>query len=263
MSLEQFIDFDSWSSVILFTTVNFIVIFFRYVIVSLVFQFVFKVLLRDKYQNRIISKGLRKPNQSKKEVMWSAITSVVFTFSFVGMVWLYQNGHTRLYSELNFNGLWYLPVSLVVAMFIHETYYYFLHRWMHRPRIFRLFHHVHHDSVVTSAWTAFSFHPIESILQALIIPLILLLIPMHIGVALFMLVLMTITATINHLHIEIYPKWFATNWFGKWWIGSSHHSLHHSKYRFNYGLYFTFMDRLFKTESPEYLSLFEEKTTNR
>lgn len=260
MTLNDFINFNDWRSVLLFTALNFTVIFLRYVLVSLIFHFVFKVILKDHYASRRISTDLRKPKQSMKEIRWSALTSFIFTLSFVGMVWLYENGKTAIYIDPSEYGWWYLPVSLVIAMLIHETYYYFLHRWMHRPNVFRLFHHVHHDSVITSPWTAFSFHPIESILQALIVPFIILVLPMHYSVILFMLVLMTVTATINHLHIEIYPKGFTKNWFGKWWIGSSHHSLHHSKYRFNYGLYFTFMDRLFKTESPEYLALFEEKT---
>ena len=262
MTLNDFIDFSSWRSVALFTAINFVVIFFRYVIVSSIFHYVFNVILEDRYASRKISDGLRKPNQSKREILWSAITSFIFTLSFVGMVRLYLHGRTAIYTDPSQYGWWYLPVSLLAAMLIHETYYYFLHRWMHRPKVFKHFHYVHHESVVTSAWTSFSFHPIESILQALIIPLIIIFIPMHFAVIFFLLILMTVTATINHLHIETYPKGFAQNWFGKWWIGSSHHSLHHSKYRFNYGLYFTFMDSLFGTESPDYLPLFEKKTTN-
>ena len=258
--IEDFINFHDWSSILLFTSINFLIIFLRYVLVSSIFQFVFSVLLKNKYAGRRISQALRKPNQSRKEITWSAITSFIFTLSFLGMIWLYENGETAIYTDLFEYGIGYLPVSLLLAMLIHEAYYYFLHRWMHRPKIFKLFHYVHHDSIVTSPWTAFSFHPFESILQALIVPVIIILVPMHFGVIFFMLILMTVTATINHLHIEIYPRGFAKNWFGKWWIGSSHHSLHHSKYRFNYGLYFTFMDRLFKTESPDYLELFEEKT---
>ena len=258
--LEAFVNFNDFGSVVAFTVINFFVIFFRYVLVSLIFNVVFTIILKDRFKSRRISEALRKPNQSWREISWSALTSAIFTISGVGMVWLFENGQTAIYTDPIEYGIWYLPVSLLVAMLIHEAYYYFLHRWMHNPRIFRLFHYVHHDSIVTSPWTAFSFHPIESILQALIVPLIIIFIPMHMSVIFFLLILMTVTATINHLHIEIYPKGFANNWFGKWWIGASHHSLHHSKYRFNYGLYFTFMDKWFGTESPNYLPLFKEKT---
>ena len=260
MNIWDYIDFSKWWVIVIVTVINFIMIFSRYVLVSLIFHFVFKVILKDQYASRKISEGLRKPKQNQKEIKWSAITSFTFTLSFVGMMWLYREGKTSIYADASEYGWWYLPFSLVLALVIHEVYYYFLHRWMHRPKIFKHFHYVHHDSVVTSAWTAFSFHPVESILQSLIVPVIIILLPLHYGVISIMLIVMTVTANINHLHIEIYPKGFSKNWFGKWWIGSSHHSLHHSKYRFNYGLYFTFMDRLFGTESEDYLPLFEEKT---
>ena len=50
---------------------------------------------------------------------------------------------------------------------IHETYYYWLHRWMHLPHIYKYVHKAHHESLTTTAWTSFSFHPIESFLQGL------------------------------------------------------------------------------------------------
>ena len=71
---------------------------------------------------------------------------------------------------------------------------------------------------------------------------------------------MTVSATINHLDIEIYPSNFEKHWLGAWIVGATHHSLHHSKFVENYGLYFTFWDKWMKTESPEYEKLFREKT---
>jgi sterol desaturase/sphingolipid hydroxylase (fatty acid hydroxylase superfamily) len=35
--------------------------------------------------------------------------------------------------------------------------------------------------------------------------------------------------------------------------------LHHSQFRFNYGLYFTFWDHWMKTESPDFEKLLAEK----
>ncbi|MBC7872922.1 MAG: sterol desaturase family protein, partial [Ferruginibacter sp.] len=52
--------------------------------------------------------------------------------------------------------------------------------------------------------------------------------------------------------IEIYPQWFLKNFFLKSIIGASHHSLHHKHYKYNFGLYFTWWDKLKKTESPEF-----------
>ena len=42
--------------------------------------------------------------------------------------------------------LHWLPLSLLVYLFLHDTWFYWTHRWMHRPRVFRLAHAVHHAS---------------------------------------------------------------------------------------------------------------------
>jgi len=178
----------------------------RYVIVSLIFHFVFRVILKDRFRARVISDELRKKGQSRSEIKWSALTSVIFTLSGVLLVWMFENNQTSVYTDPFEKGIWYIPFSIFIAMLIHEAYYYFLHRWMHNPKIFRLFHYVHHESIITSPWTAFSFHPIESVLQAIIIPLIIIFIPMHFSAILFLLTLMTVTETINHVHIDIYPN---------------------------------------------------------
>lgn len=239
----------------------FVAIFLRYIIVSGVFIFVFSFLLKDQYLSRMVSNKLRPEGQIQKEIKWSAITSFIFALSGVGLVWIWQNDFTAIYTEPGKFGYLYLPFSLLLSLFIHETYYYWLHRWMHQPKIYKFIHRTHHDSIVTSPWTAFSFHPLESILQAMIIPVILIIIPMHFSMIILLLIIMTISATINHLEIEIYPQNFEKHWLGKWIIGATHHSQHHKKFLVNYGLYFTFWDKWMYTENPDYEASFQHYTT--
>jgi len=256
----QLLDFYNLTDVALFTLSLCIIVFLRYVLVSGMFYLVFYVFFKDQFWHRKISVQLRAGNQHWKEIMWSGITSIIFALSGVGLVWLWQNGYTQIYVDGEYS-IWVSLGSFLIALLLHETYYYWLHRWMHRPKIYRWIHKTHHDSIVTSPWTSFSFHPMESILQAIVVPLIVLFLPMHIGVVLLMLTIMTLSATINHLDIEIYPKHFERHWLGKWLVGATHHSLHHSKFIENYGLYFTFWDKWMNTESPEFESLFREKTS--
>ena len=131
---------------------------------------------------------------------------------------------------------------------------------MHRPKVFRKIHKVHHESIKTSSLTSFSFHPVESVLQAIVVPVITLLLPLHIYVILFLLTIMTFSATINHAGVEVYPKYFQQHWLGKWVIGATHHDLHHKQFRFNFGLYFTFWDKWMHTESPDFEEKFNNKT---
>ena len=176
------------------------------------------------------------------------------------MVVVWQLGYTQVYEDPHQYGLWYLPGSFLAATFIHETYYYWLHRWMHVPSVFRAIHKTHHESRNTSPWTSFSFHPVESILQALIVPLTIMVLPMHYWVIVAWLVFMSVTSVINHLNVEIYPRYFNRHWLGKWLIGATHHSLHHTEFRRNFGLYFTFWDRWMGTESEKFDEVYERVT---
>lgn len=245
---------------LIITLLMFAVVVGRYFLIAALFQFWFYVWAKDKWMNRRLGKKVIDKKQFSTEVKWSVFTSLIFAFAGSATTILWQKGYTRLYMDLNDYGLWHLPVSLLISMFIHETYYYWLHRWMHRPGVFKLLHKVHHDSNTTSAWTAFSFHPLEGILQAIILPLTILVLPMHVSVLLFQLTIMTFSSVINHLEIETYPAGFRRHFIGKWIIGATHHSLHHKQFKYNFGLYFTFWDKLKRTESPKFASLFEEKT---
>jgi Delta7-sterol 5-desaturase len=238
----------------------FAVVIGRYLLIAGLFHAVFYIWFPRKWKQRKINARDYKPGQFKNEVRWSAITAVIFAFSgsFTALLW--QKGYTKVYMDLGERSFWWLPLSLTIAMLTHETYYYWLHRWMHQPKIFRIVHKVHHESNITSPWTAFSFHPLEGLLQAIFLPMLLLVLPMHLYVILLQLTIMTFSSVINHLDFEIYPKGFQRNVLGRWLIGASHHSLHHKQFRYNYGLYFTFWDKWKKTESPLYSKLFEEKT---
>jgi len=245
---------------ILLSLIFFIIVFLRYVILSGLYQQVFFGWLKDKFQIRLLATREFSSRQRIREIVWSGISSLIFSISGVLMLILWQEGYTRLYIDLNAYSIWYLPVSLLLYLFIHETYYYWLHRWMHLPGVFRKVHKVHHNSIQTSSWTSFSFHPYESLLQALIIPLLLFVIPIHIYMLLVLLILMTLSAIINHASVEVYPAGFESNLIGQWLIGAVHHDIHHQKFKYNFGLYFTFWDKWMKTESPEFKPKFQEKT---
>ena len=238
----------------------FFIILFRYVLAAGGFYLYFYLWKPKQYQKRKLNDKRRDPKQLKFELKWSFITSLIFAVTGALAFVAWQQGYTLVYEDIGKYGWFYFFFSIGIYMFIHETYYYWLHRWMHKPAIFKKVHKIHHDSIITSPWTAFSFHPLEGLIEALIIPFLIFILPIHYYALLIHLSIMTVSSVINHLDIEIYPKGFHKNWFGKWWIGATHHSLHHRQYRYNYGLYFTFWDKWMKTESPQFYQRFEEKT---
>ncbi len=172
-------DFSTPYWFILVTIIFFIIITGRYFIVAGLFYVVFYIWFPKKFAGRKInSKGYKK-NQLKIEVTWSMVTALIFSIAGTITVILWQKGFTKVYAGINEYGWFYLPLSLIVFMVLHETYYYWLHRWMHIPYVFKIVHRVHHNSNITSPFTAFSFHPLEGLLQAIFLPVMLMILPMH------------------------------------------------------------------------------------
>lgn len=235
------------------------IVVFRYFVIAGWFHRHFHQQGAERWRPHKINDRPYSGTQVKKEIFWSVLTSAIFAGVGVLCAWLWAKGYTQVYLELSWWDLLWIPFSLGLAMLLHETYYYWVHRWMHHPAIFRYVHKVHHESLSTSAWTAFSFHPWEGLIEALIMPLILVLIPLHPITIVIHLLIMTFSSVVNHLDIELYPRSWGKKRLMRYLIGATHHSLHHRQFQKNYGLYFTFWDDWMKTESKDFDRLFEEK----
>ena len=227
-----------------------LMLFLRYVLLVATSEW---LLSQKHWTRRRLSFGqqVRKANQTRRELRYAAFTSVIFGLSTVVLLWSWASGYLAIYDDWHDYPLWWIPVSLLLAMLIHETYYYWLHRAMHHPVVYPWLHRGHHDSIVTSGWTSFAFDPGEAVFQAGIIPLILIVVPMHWLVLVAWLLLMTLSAIINHTGVEVYPRGMYRHWLGRQFIGATHHGLHHTRFNKNYGLYFTFWDRWMGTEAEE------------
>jgi sterol desaturase/sphingolipid hydroxylase (fatty acid hydroxylase superfamily) len=238
-------------------------IFVRYLLLSAAFHQAFRNSLHSVLGNRDLLKVKLDREQAKKEIGYSFISSIIFAIIAVAMIIGWQHGIVKIYAETDSaHPWWYIPISLMLILFLHDTYYYWLHRLFHVKTVYKKVHRVHHKSIKTSAFTSFSFHPFESVAQAIAIPITLLFIPIHIYAFLGMLIFMTLSAIVNHLGVEVYPSGKAGAWFGKWFIGATHHDQHHRKFLVNYGLYFTFWDRWMGTEAPDFEENFKKAVEN-
>jgi Delta7-sterol 5-desaturase len=184
------------------------------------------------------------------EVRWSLLSALIFGIPAGIVAWGWQEqGWTRIYTDWDALPLWWLPVSVVVYLFLHDTWFYWTHRLMHEPRAFRIAHAVHHSSRPPTAWAAMSFHPIEALTGAVVIPALVLLVPIHVAMLGLVLFVMTVMGITNHMGWEMFPRSLVNSRFGGWLITASHHNRHHEQYRCNYGLYFRVWDRLCKTDA--------------
>ena len=157
-------------------------------------------------------------------------------------------GWTRIYADAHAYPIWYLPLSVFLYLALHDTWFYWTHRWMHRPRVFKLAHAVHHASRPPTAWAAMAFHPIEAATGAVIVPLLVFLIPIHVAALSVILLIMTVMGVTNHMGWEMFPAAVWKGPLGGWLITASHHQRHHEHYGGNFGLYFRWWDRACGTD---------------
>lgn len=187
--------------------------------------------------------------QIRREIGWSLASAAIYGVPAGVVAWGWQeHDWTRIYTDWSTLPLWYLPLSVLLYLFVHDTWFYWTHRLMHRPDLFRLAHSVHHASRPPTAWAAMSFHPIEALTGAIVIPLLVFIVPIHVAMLGVVLLVMTVMGVTNHMGWEMFPRRLVNSALGGWLITASHHQLHHEKYRCNYGLYFRFWDRLCGTD---------------
>ena len=193
----------------------------------------------------------------QRDIQLAVLSAVVFALGAALIMSEYDLGVTLLYTNLRQYGLWYLGVSFIAVLLLQDSYFYFIHRVFHRPLLFKWLHRGHHRSGDPTPWTSFAFDLPEALVQALFFIGIVFVVPLHFITLVAVLMTMTVWSVLNHLGFELFPSSFPRHWLGRWFIGSTHHSIHHRKYTVHYGLYFTFWDKLLGTHDPNYESEFD------
>lgn len=220
----------------------------RYLIVSSVLYWLLWVRRPQSWEVRRLHDLDRRKSKIKNEIKWSIFSCLIFALPSAFIMEMIALGQTKVYINPMEYGWLYLPVSLFIYLFLHDTYFYWTHRWLHIPSIYHRFHKVHHESINPTPWTSFSFDPVESIITAIIIPILVFIIPIHISILFLLLILMSIFGVVNHIGYEVYPRSWMRGFWGENWITPTHHTLHHHKFNCNYSLYFRFWDKLMNTD---------------
>lgn len=234
----------------------------RYFILAGVAFLIFYVLLRPRLAHKKIQRVFPSLSDYGREILYSSIT--ILLFGLIPMLLIFNSSmrpYTTLYNTIAERG-WFYYVAIYPVMFLmHDTYFYWTHRLMHHPRLFRYFHLVHHQSTNPSPWAAYSFHPLEAIIEVGIFAVFLFTIPVHTTHIILFFLLSIMYNVYGHLGWELYPKGFNKTMIGRWINTSVSHNQHHKYFKGNYGLYFLFWDRWMNTLRVEYDDAFEKATT--
>lgn len=222
--------------------------FLRYAVTASVTYLLLWKVFAGRLRPRRILDGMPKPGQIRREVAYSLVTVLIFAGSGFAVFLLQQAGATRIYTQAARYGWLYWALSLVLAIVLHDAYFYWTHRLLHRTRWFRHVHRVHHQSTSPTPWAAYAFHPLEAVIHAAFFMLLVLVLPLH-PTAIFAFVLhMIVRNCIGHSGIELLPWRLATRGWLRWSTTVTHHHFHHARNRGNFGLYFSWWDKLCGTE---------------
>jgi sterol desaturase/sphingolipid hydroxylase (fatty acid hydroxylase superfamily) len=219
-------------------------------------------LLRRRLAHRLIN-GWPSSRDLRREVTYSISTLAVFAALGLLMWGLAMTGHIEVYANPAKHGPLWLWASLPALILWHDTWFYWTHRLLHTRWLFRHVHGVHHRSRQPSPWAAYAFHPVEALIQALVTPLALAVVPVHGGVLMLFQLHQILRNTHGHAAVETMPTGFTRHWLGRLFTTTTHHHLHHEFAHGNYALWFTFWDRWCGTLRPDYSARFEATCSPR
>jgi lathosterol oxidase len=225
----------------------------RYYLVAGTAFLLFYLVLRRWTAPRKIQAAFPKWNDYAREILYSSFTILIFALVPSFLIFSdFGQQHNTLYREIGDRGMIYYFGLFPVLFFIHDTYFYWAHRLMHLPKLYRYVHLVHHRSTNPSPWAAYAFHPLEAVVEVGIFAVFLLLVPVHITHILLFFLMSIVYNVYGHLGWELYPKGFHRTWIGRWINTSVSHNQHHRYFHGNYGLYFLFWDRWMGTLREDY-----------
>ena len=249
--------YDTWGQVLFV----FIISVLRYVIIGGAAFLFFYVLLKHRSLFAKIQKKWPARSDYYREIFYSFLTFIFFAATPLVLNNPHIKPYTSIYRDIQERSMLYFWLVFPVMLIVHDTYFYWAHRIMHHPKLFSFFHKVHHKSTNPSPWASFSFQPAEAFIESGIIYVFAFTFSVHIIHILAFLVFMTLYNVYGHLGFEIFPRGFNRHWFFKWFNTSVNHNMHHQYFKGNYGLYFTWWDRLMNTMHREYDTRFDTVTS--
>ena len=99
-------------------------------------------------------------NQVYDNMFWSLVSGSLFiTFYEVLALWFYSN---QYFSHVNWNDNFiYCIILLLLLPLYKDAHFYFGHRFLHTPILYKYVHFIHHKNINPGPWSGLAMHPIE------------------------------------------------------------------------------------------------------
>jgi sterol desaturase/sphingolipid hydroxylase (fatty acid hydroxylase superfamily) len=229
--------------------------FGRYLIAASLIAGLVWLLRRSPIRDRKIQKREASMSDVRREMLGSVQTCLVYVVVGIFVAWGVRNGILQRHME---SVSWTTDfVTLGAMLVVHDAYFYWAHRTMHHPRLFKTFHRFHHRSITPTPFAAYAFAVPEAFVMAVFMPVWLFFVPTSVWVIVAFLNIMILRNAMGHAGFELQPRWWLSTRVTSWINTTTHHDLHHSgNFQKNYGLYFTWWDKMMGTEHPDYHATF-------
>lgn len=145
--------------------------------------------------------------------------------------------------------VWEVAWQLAFFVLLDDFLYYWMHRLMHHPRLFRHVHAVHHRVPTPWAISAHYMHPIEFTATGLLMLLGPVLVGAHLLTLYLWIAMRQWEAAEGHCGYEL--PWSPSRLLGH--SGATYHDFHHSKTWGNYAGFLGYLDRYFGNYAKGYL----------
>ena len=117
----------------------------RYLIIASIAFIIWYVLLHRMMASKKIQTRYPKFIDYSREIGFSITT--VFIMSFIPALVFGSpqlSRHTKFYTDINLHGTLYFILAFPLMAIMHDTYFYWMHRLMHHPSLFKVVHLIHH-----------------------------------------------------------------------------------------------------------------------
>ncbi len=191
------------------------------------------------------------------EIRWSLSNTACTGLSVLLLYRLVHDGRTSMYFAVADHGWIYFLLSVLLGIVGYDAWFYWQHRLLHTPWLFRRAHAIHHRVANPTAFATFAHHPIETFMGNAYFILYVMFVPVHplafgaVGLAIFSV------GIVAHMGYELYPSGFTRHAVSRWFNTSTHHNMHHSHVGCNYGLWLNYWDFCMGTNHDAYHGTFE------
>ncbi len=144
---------------------------------------------------------------------------------------------------------WSVPLGFAIAFLLYDAWFYFGHRLLHHPRLYR-HHALHHKSVAPTAWSNDSSTLVDTAIEHGFYLIVWFVLPLPAVSILALRLFDQISGMIGHAGFEYFAS--ASARAPSPLLCTTYHDLHHSQFRYNYGNFLSVWDRLLGTVHPDY-----------